>query len=116
MRLKQLRLNRGLYQKQISEMLGVDRTTYGKYETEDSEPPIDTLIRLADFYGVSLDFLVGRIDSPEYSKVEVTFDEEKSLSPDERNMITDFRQINEHGKEYVLQSLAMALQIYKKCC
>lgn len=114
MRLKQLRKNRGLYQKNVAEMLGIDRTTYGKYETGDSEPPIEYLIKLADYYNVTIDFLVGRVDDM-LPKVNLVFDEEKSLSPEEHKLIEDFRRINSQGKDYVLQSLAMALKIYEKC-
>lgn len=58
MRLRQLREERNLYQKDVAKMLGVDRTTYVKYENESSEPPIDTLIRLAEYYSVTLEYLV----------------------------------------------------------
>lgn len=58
MRLKELRLSRSLMQKDLSDFLGVERTTYVKYESGKSEPPIDNLIRLADFFGVSLDYLL----------------------------------------------------------
>lgn len=64
-RLKELRKERGLYQKDIANYLGVDRTTYVKYETGASEPDTVTLSKLADFFNVSLDYLVGRDDVEE---------------------------------------------------
>lgn len=61
-RLKMLRVERGLLQKDVASIIGVDRTTYVKYEKGNSEPPIDTLSALADFYGTTVDYLLGRTD------------------------------------------------------
>lgn len=58
-RLKTLRQDRKLTQKTVADFLGVDRTTYSKYETGASEPTFDTIRRLADYFGVSVEFLMG---------------------------------------------------------
>lgn len=60
LRLKEIRYNRGFTQKQIADQIGCSPGAYSKYETGDREPSIDILNRLADFYGVSVDYLVGR--------------------------------------------------------
>lgn len=75
-RLKGLRKERGLYQKDIANYLEVDRTTYVKYETGASEPDTETLSKLADFFNVSLDYLVGRddvedINTPSNTRISV---------------------------------------------
>ncbi|WNX85760.1 helix-turn-helix transcriptional regulator [Agathobaculum sp. NTUH-O15-33] len=49
-------------QKEVAFFLGVDRSTYNKYETGDSEPNFDTICRLADYFGVSVEYLMGRTD------------------------------------------------------
>ena len=59
-RLKELRLSKELTQKQIAEQLNITREAYALYETEKNKPPIDTLIKIADIYHVSLDYLTGR--------------------------------------------------------
>jgi transcriptional regulator with XRE-family HTH domain len=59
-RLKQLRIERGLNQIDIANMLGVERSTYGKYETGDSSPDYDKLIQLSNFYQVSIDFFARK--------------------------------------------------------
>ena len=59
-RIRDLREDSDLTQEQVAEMLGVKQTTYSKYELGKILVPIDILIRLADFYQVSLDYLVGR--------------------------------------------------------
>jgi len=58
--MKSLRKNKKLTQREVAEFLNISRSTYNAYEQEISEPGIDTLIKLADFYRTSIDFLVGR--------------------------------------------------------
>lgn len=59
-RLKSLRTEKQLKQIDLANMLGVDRTTYTQYETEKSEPDLKTISKLADFFNVSVDYLLGR--------------------------------------------------------
>lgn len=49
-RLKELRNIKGVYQKDVAKFLGVDRTTYVKYERGDSEPSVDTLKKLSNYF------------------------------------------------------------------
>ena len=63
--LKVLRESMGLYQKDVAAAIGVDRTTYVKYERGDSEPSFQVLNRLAEFFGVSTDYLLGRQPNPD---------------------------------------------------
>ena len=62
-RLKELREGRRLYQKEMAELLGLSLRGYQSYETDQSEPKLKTLIALADYFDVSIDYLVGRTDS-----------------------------------------------------
>jgi len=59
-RLKSLRIERELKQIDLANMLGISRTTYTQYETEKSEPDLETLTKLANFFNVSVDYLLGR--------------------------------------------------------
>ena len=63
-RLKELRLARNLTQKQVYESIDMSAIGYQRYEYGDREPAYKNLIALADFFDVSLDFLVGRSDDP----------------------------------------------------
>lgn len=63
-RLKLLRKERKVPQKKLAELLDMGIRGYQFYESETNEPNIKTLILLADFYGVSIDYLVGRTDTP----------------------------------------------------
>lgn len=56
-RLKELRIKKNLKQIELCEQAGIEYQNYNKYELGKNEPSISTLIKLADFYGVSLDYL-----------------------------------------------------------
>lgn len=60
MRLKELRKQKKVNQTEIAKYLNTTQVTYGRYELETCEPTIETLTKLADYYNVSLDYLVGR--------------------------------------------------------
>lgn len=99
-RLKQLRTEQKLTQKDIANFLGVDRTTYVKYETGASEPNFDTLQRLASFFNVTTDFLLGQETTPsigdEDLKAAFYGDYVGKLSPSEVD------ELWEDAKEYAL--------------
>ena len=63
-RLKALRKNSGLLQKDLASQMGIDRTSYGKYENAGIQPPPDMVVKLADYFGVSTDYLLGKSDTP----------------------------------------------------
>ena len=58
-RLKTLREEKGLTQKQLAEVLKINAVTYLHYEKAQREPPLGLLADIAEFYGVSVDFLLG---------------------------------------------------------
>ena len=62
-RLKQLRKERKLSQLQLAFDLNMNQNTVSRYENLERQADYDTLIRFADYFGVSLDYLLGRTDS-----------------------------------------------------
>lgn len=64
-RIKKIRKLHNLTQKQVAISLGIAEQAYQRYEYGKVSPGIDFLLALADFYKVSLDYLVGRSDDPE---------------------------------------------------
>ena len=58
--LKMLRNQMGISQQGLAEALGISQQSVNRYENHKVEPDIDTLIKMADFFGVSVDHLVGR--------------------------------------------------------
>lgn len=63
-RLRLLRTQKKLTQEDVAKIIGVARTTYAMYEQNSREPDNDTLQKLADFFEVSTDYLLGRTDDP----------------------------------------------------
>ena len=59
-KLKELRISEGLTQQELSVKLGISRVNYTRYETDKVRPDYETLIKLADFYNVSLDEIFDR--------------------------------------------------------
>ena len=59
MKLKDLREDRDIKQKDIAEFLHIKQNTYSQYENGQRQLPIDILIRLAEYYDVSTDYILG---------------------------------------------------------
>ena len=68
MRLKELRKSRGISQLKLAMDLNTNQNTISRYETGAREPGISDLIKLADYFDVSIDYLVGRTNDPNYRK------------------------------------------------
>ena len=62
LRIKQLRQEKGLKQEELAKEFGIAQQTISNYEKGIREPDITTLKKLADFFDVSLDFLLGKTD------------------------------------------------------
>lgn len=61
-RLRELRKERGLKQKEMAEVCGIKVRSYQQYEYDENYPTVLGLLFLADYFGVSLDYLMGRKD------------------------------------------------------
>ena len=62
--LKSLRKAKKVTQKEVAKAIGATERNYQHYEADTQKPSFDNLIALADFFDVSLDYLVGRSDDP----------------------------------------------------
>lgn len=69
-RLKYLRNEKGLSQQNMADYLGISRQGYGKYEDGKSEPDHKTLVKLANYFNVTTDYLLGKSDQPHLSEEE----------------------------------------------
>ncbi len=63
-RIRNLREDRDMTQQKIADMLNMKRGVYRRYEIGDREIPVWAVMKLADYYGVSTDYLLGRKDEP----------------------------------------------------
>ena len=62
--LQEQRLKKGKTQVEMAELLGVKLRAYQYYESEGRNPTLDNLVALADYFGVTTDYLLGRTDNP----------------------------------------------------
>lgn len=67
-RLRELREDSDYTQSDIASVLGISQQHYSKYETEEYELPLRHFITLAEYYGVSADYLIGRCSYNKYDK------------------------------------------------
>ena len=67
-RIQDLRTDADMSQKQLSEILHISQRSYSHYETGSRNIPVEMLIRLANYYDISVDYLVGRTDKKEMNK------------------------------------------------
>ena len=66
--LRNLREDRDFKQKDLAKLLNVSQNTYSQYENGIIELTAPTLIKIADFYNVSIDYILGRTDNPYINK------------------------------------------------
>lgn len=67
-RLKEIRRQRNITQLKLALDLNISQNTISRYETREREADYDTLIRIADYFGVSIDYLLERTDDPTFHK------------------------------------------------
>lgn len=69
-RIKELREERHLTQRQLAEILEMQLTQYRRYENGERPIPFDFVVKLADFYGVTLDYIAGRSEAQGKEDIE----------------------------------------------
>ena len=103
--LKVLRESSGVSQQKLADAIGSNQQSVHRYENGDYEPDIQTLILLADYFDVSVDFLVGRTEIRE--KVKVI--DSSGIDNDEVSLIEKYRELTYGYKKYILTVLAALL-------
>lgn len=98
MKLLELRKKQNLTQQDIAQMLNITQRTYSGYELGQTEPTIETLCKLADFYNTSIDYLVGR----ESSLINVAI-----LTHTQQEIIKRVQNMSDKEQEYTLLYLKM---------
>jgi transcriptional regulator with XRE-family HTH domain len=68
MRLKEIRKEKGISQLKLALELNTNQNTISRYETGEREPGINELIRIADYFNISIDYLLERTDNPHIQK------------------------------------------------
>ncbi len=68
MRLKEIRKAKGISQLKLAIDLNTNQNTISRYETGEREPGINELIKIADYFNISVDYLLERTDNPDVNK------------------------------------------------
>ena len=97
--LKELRLNRRKTQKQVADELNISFQSYSNYENGHRKPYPDMLIMLANYYNVSVDFLLDRANA--YGNIII---EKNKLSADEQHLIDEYRKLD-NGMQCIVANM-----------
>lgn len=106
-RLKELRNERQLTQKRLSEILSLSKNTICEYEKGRAEPSLDCLLKLSDIFEVSVDYLIGK--SSDFEKVKYSSAVE-GLTQEEREILRAFRGLFPKQRKLLLQFINSCIQ------
>ncbi len=113
MRIKELCEERGITQAELANAVETSQRNIGRWENNENEPSYSQIIKLADFFGCSVDYLVGRED--DFGNVTVAPTFPKGLDSEEEELIKNFRRLNIYQREALfLQAKIMADDTAKK--
>lgn len=94
-RLKEIRIQRGLQQKNVAALLNCSPVTVSRYETGERDPDIETILRLCEIFGCTADYLLGRSAVPS-----------AQLSPEEEDLLTAWRRATPEIRAIIDAALA----------
>lgn len=107
-KLRRIRKNRDITMKELGKRLGVAESTISGYENETRSPDIEMLQKIADYFGVSVDYLLGRVDSPN----EIKEDGTRMISA--AHLETDSTEDNPVRNEFIKKLIAQTIQEYEE--
>ena len=102
--LKELRSEKGLTQEELAQKLGIRCGTYCKWEQNRANASYEDLIKLADFYQVSVDYLIGHTD--DLGNVTVITTQENTLNKNERTLLSQFKKLTDIEKNLILKQIS----------
>ena len=100
LRLRELRLEREKTQEKLAQIFGISRQVYANYENGINEPSLDMLVKMADYFQCSVDYLLGRSDDLGV----ISIGNENAalvLSEEERELLTTYRALGTKNKIHV---------------
>jgi len=104
-RLKQLRISNNLTQGNLADILGIKATTIANYESNRNEPSFNKLIRLADYFDVSCDYLLGQTEDCRTCSM-------KTMHRDHIELLEMFNKLNSSSLEEL--KIYMEYLLYKQ--
>lgn len=110
LKIKNLRVEHGLTQKELAQKLDTTDKTIWAYENGKATPPLEMLLSYANLFQCSIDYLVGRED--DLGNIIIQNDYEMSLTSSEQALIRDFRKLLPETQNYIIgivQNLATGI-------
>lgn len=105
--LKNLRKEKGEKQETVAEAVGLTRSAYSHYENGLREPELATLQKLSEYFGVSIDYILGNTD------VRTVLPGETPLTDGEKALLDLFKRVPQEQQALVLEMIKVALQTSK---
>lgn len=102
-KLKELRKNQKLTQKEVADKIGIARTTYVRYEKGEIHPPSEMTVKIANLFNCTTDYLLGISETPTPSKGTTTKNNE--MSEDEQKILELFKQLSPDNQDHYLRFL-----------
>lgn len=101
-RIKELRIESGLSQKQLAENIETTQSNIARWENEINEPSSSQLIKLSDFFGCSIDFLVGKEDDfGNDLKGNLNYSQDEEIL----SFIKQYRKLSPTAKKIILETM-----------
>lgn len=118
-RLKELRLEKGLTLKELSENLNTTNTTLSRYENSLREPKVYTLKEISNYFNVSVDYLLGNTDERKYvayhgKDVELILRETINKLENTEGLMLDGKPLTKESLDIILLSIEIGIAIVKK--
>lgn len=101
-RLRELRKGNNISQKKLSNYLNFGYTAIANYESGRNQPSLDTVKKIAQYFNVTVDYLIGASDYPR---------REQDITEKESELLGIFRRINEEEKEALLKIISQHISI-----
>lgn len=106
-RIKEKRKEAGLNQKELAIRVGLSEASVSKYEHGKVEDATHNMLnKFADVLGVSISWLLGLEEKPKESVIP--------MSTEEKRLVDRFRSLNRAGKDYIMQTIEIAVAAYKE--
>ena len=110
-RIKKLRLEEGFKQKDLAEKLGISASSVGMYEREERQPDAETLKTIADFFDVSVDYILGNSNKRDHKHLTAKDKRDISRTLDE---LADQIEVTKEDAELLIDAIELALKRIKK--
>lgn len=120
-RLKELRKEKSLTQKQVAELIGVATSTYSMYERGEREPDFATLDKISKLFNASVDYILGNTSQRKY--YDLTEKDNKSIEDSLQQLVSeldtglyskDMAEYDDESRQLLINALEMGLTVAKR--